>query len=512
MKKKLLFWIDFGFIHFGIAKALQDAYDSDFFAIIDINDKAKEFFETQNIVKFKNIWYYLDETKNWHNKPNIKYLKSFEEKYKINLWSVAYTDRAFFRFNKYYNFSYDNVLSILEQECRFFERILDEVEPDFLLLWVTNAHNTHLLHQICKAREIEILMFTPTRFGNRFTISHDYDKLDERELDNVMKLSNKLNDKNLSNYLEKYDPQKIIFKKSKLGYQSFKSERYKAVLKFFISKLDESYKIRYSYMGRTKWALLKEKFSRKIEKYRIENFMKKNFIQKIDQQTNFIYFSLHSEPERALLIGAPYFDDQFSLIMYISKSIPIDYKLYVKDHPAMRKFNWRPISYYSELMKLPNIEFLHPSVERDEILKNCSLVMSVGGTTAVEAAFFKKPSIIFQENDLPLIPSIHRIKNLDELPNTIRSALNEKIDASKLNNYLKIIDTNTFFLDLESINTDFAYTFGFKGPNIDGKLPSDKVKQFLDKNKIQFKKLALEHIKKIEQYNNKNEKSHLHSS
>ena len=44
MKDKLLFYIDNYFVHFGIAKAIQEKYDCDLFAIIDVDAKAKKNF------------------------------------------------------------------------------------------------------------------------------------------------------------------------------------------------------------------------------------------------------------------------------------------------------------------------------------------------------------------------------------------------------------------------------------------------------------------------------------
>ena len=39
---------------------------------------------------------------------------------------MLYNDRIFFNFNEFYRFSSDHVLTIVEQELRLFEKILDE--------------------------------------------------------------------------------------------------------------------------------------------------------------------------------------------------------------------------------------------------------------------------------------------------------------------------------------------------------------------------------------------------
>ena len=60
MTKKVLFYINANFTHFAIAYFLQKKYDCDLYAIVDITNKPKKFFETQKLVNFKKIWYYHD--------------------------------------------------------------------------------------------------------------------------------------------------------------------------------------------------------------------------------------------------------------------------------------------------------------------------------------------------------------------------------------------------------------------------------------------------------------------
>ena len=44
MKDKVIFWLDQDFTYYGIANYLQKKADCDFFAIIDVTNKVKNFF------------------------------------------------------------------------------------------------------------------------------------------------------------------------------------------------------------------------------------------------------------------------------------------------------------------------------------------------------------------------------------------------------------------------------------------------------------------------------------
>jgi len=95
MKQKLLFYLDFWFTHFGIAKALTEKYDCIPYAIIDISEKPKKLFHNQQIVKFKNEWCVRDNVSRTTKKLDLEYLEKFERKYKINLWKIAFTTMNF---------------------------------------------------------------------------------------------------------------------------------------------------------------------------------------------------------------------------------------------------------------------------------------------------------------------------------------------------------------------------------------------------------------------------------
>ena len=163
MKPKLFFWIDSAYAHFGLAKYIHDNFDCELFSMVEVPDEPKKFFQSQKLVKFTKIWFYYDYILKTKRKPDLDYLKSIEEKYNMSLWLIAANDRFFNHFNKFYKFSSDEILSILEDEIKLFEMVLDEVKPDFLIMFETHQQHNHIFYEICKARNIKILLTTTTR-------------------------------------------------------------------------------------------------------------------------------------------------------------------------------------------------------------------------------------------------------------------------------------------------------------------------------------------------------------
>ena len=497
MKDKIIFWLDGDITSFGIAKFLQEKYASEFFAIVDVTDRVKKFFEEQKLVKFEKTWYYHD-----HVLPktimDLEYLSNFEKKYHLNLWLLALNERLFYRFNYFYKFTRNEILSILEQECKMFETILDEVKPDFLIMKTTDMHHNQIFYQMCRSKGIKVMMLEQSRFGHKCLVTQERDKIDYvsslMDLESTNKTIGDLQDflkaNNLSAQLNTYTTKFI----------TSKWEKIKAALNFLFVSTNTNIKTHYTYFGRTKFKVLKKSLTDLIvEKYR-EIFISKNLKKEIDDKTPFVYFPLHQEPERVLLIGSPFYTNQIETVRHIAKSLPSDYKLFVKEHPTQTIRGWREISFYKEILEIPNVELLHPSVSSEQIMKKCSLVITVGGTAGLEAAFYQKPSIIFADMGYGVLPSVHRIKSVTELPDAIRISLQKTVNLNDLGKYVDIVEKNSFEFDHTGFQIEYSNYFYYGGHLADVEIPEEKMKSFLEEHRSILEQITSEYIKKIKQH------------
>ena len=132
---KILFWIGANYTHFCIAKFFQKKTDYEIFGIFDVTNKPRKFFQTQKIVDFKKIWFYHDAIDEVDKKPDLKFLEEFEKKYDIPLTALVFSERIFMESNEFYRFGTDQILRILELECRFYVDVLDEVNPNFIFMF-----------------------------------------------------------------------------------------------------------------------------------------------------------------------------------------------------------------------------------------------------------------------------------------------------------------------------------------------------------------------------------------
>ena len=248
--------------------------------------------------------------------------------------------------------------------------------------------------------------------------------------------------------------------------------------------------------------VMTSQFMRGFEDWYMDLAADKKLAAAIDNSDSIIYFPLHQEPERVLLIASPFYTNQLETIRHLAKSIPVNHKLYVKEHPTQSIRGWRELSFYKQILDIPNVVFLHPSVSSEEIMKNSSLVVTVGGTSGLEAVFYKKPSIIFSDMIYEKLSSVTKIVSLNELPQTIKQSLYKEVNLEELDKFVTLIEKNSFNFDHTGFQLDYINYFYFGGHYADVEISVEKMKAFLNihKNKLEF--LAEQFIKKIHQHKN----------
>jgi hypothetical protein len=496
-KKKILFWITGNLMPFGLAHTLSMKTDYELYAIIDMEKKTKKFFTEQDIIPFKKIWFLDDHIKIQKKKPNLDYLKSFEKKYDIRLWKIVYFEKLFLKYNKYHKFSHDEILSLLEDECKFFEKIVDDVKPDFFSLKLTDSHDMHLLYEICKSKGTKILMLMQSKLGSKYVISND----DFLNLKN-QKIEHETHVQSFDE-AQKFWDQKKRFNEVKKVTEPIIS--IKTLLKpqqvkniFHSISFDSEQKLRFDNYGKNKFNVLFKMGSLLIKSRYRKKFIDTFFKRSIPKQNKFIYFPLIYEPGRILLMGNYFYTNQLDIIENIAKSLPVDYELFVKEAPGQEAQYWREISFYKKILAMPNVKLIHPSVNHYEMIKNCSIVISIPDSYGLEAAFFAKPSIVFGRVDNSDLSSVHRINRLEDLSKIINSSLKEKVDLKDVNKFIDRLKDNSIELDTLSLSSEDNPFYGHVLPHVE--VINTKVKRFLNNRKTYFDILADEHIKKIQSF------------
>ena len=494
MKHKIIIWLGSDFTQYLICYFLQNRIDCELYAIIDTTSKIKPFFENQTLVNFKKIWFYHDKISIQNVSPDLEYLKNFETEFNIDIWKLAINERIFYRFNDYYKFSRNEILCIEEQSCKLFEEILDEVTPDFFLTKEPSFHHLELFYQMCLQSKIQVLMINQPNLGKSAMVSNKCRIPDFIKNYQSTALKNRNFDE-LRNYLEKLETGDSI--KNYLERHGGKKYNFLLAASKFLKSNNSTEKTNYPYYGRTKFNVIKNEFKNSQIRRKRKSFIEKTLQKNVNLQTNFVYYPLAVDMERNLLITAPMYTNQIEILRHIAKSLPVNYELFVKENPGQSSRNWRSLEEYNEILSIPNLTLIHPSFSSKKLIENSSLVISIGGTSGLEAAFYETPSIIFSEIGYDVLPSVFRVKNIDELSSTIKNALNTKVQSQDLDRYISLLENEIFSFDTLEFVSDLKDELFLSGHLHDNSISEDQIMKIIKKHESLLKNLTDEHIKKI---------------
>ncbi len=157
----------------------------------------------------------------------------------------------------------------------------------------------------------------------------------------------------------------------------------------------------------------------------------------------YFYFPLSLEPEVALLIINWRNRDQLKLLEHISESLPVGYKLYVKEHPGML-MGKRPWGFYRRIARIPSVRLIHPSVNSYEIIGRATGVITATGTVGIEAIAMGKPVVLLSRAAYESCSGVFRIRDLMELPGVLQALVKGfQADEENLKKFLLAYEQRT---------------------------------------------------------------------
>ena len=186
-------------------------------------------------------------------------------------------------------------------------------------------------------------------------------------------------------------------------------------------------------------SLLIERLRQKNKYLDVEMSLKTAFLKKITQQISFrelnnlsssfdglgnerfIYFPLHLHPETATLIWGRWGHNQLELIKQISRVIPNDCYIYVKEHKVAA--GRHKIGFYKEISKLPNVKIIEMNTNSFDIIEESSAVATISGTAGFEAICQNKKGLLFGDADYVNLPNVIKCYDCSELRLNIKQAL-----------------------------------------------------------------------------------------
>jgi hypothetical protein len=364
------------------------------------------------------------------------------------------------------------------------KNFLEKEKPDFIFLPAISAMGNRLIYEIAKKKGIKVFVGAETRINQGYILSNDFRTFDGAdEIFQEIKKNNTLREKLQKNtdmakkYLNDFriKPKSYLyvmeeFKKSGQrikGLENLKPKKFFRSIKW-LSKLTFKYlfiKKNKDYSDESPINFFIDKIKRKIRTLIGFN----DLYDKYNEKENFAYYPLHLEPEIAMLVLAPQWTEQKNLIKQIAESLPLSYKLYVKEHPAMIGFRTR--SYYKEIKKIPNVKLIHPNFDSHKIIKDSKLIFTISGTAGWEGIILKKPVITFGDVFYNSLSAVKKVTEISKLGSLTKWALETcKHDEKELEDFVTALISDSAEIKLHEIWE--------KG--VDDKTEKEKLSQFCD--------------------------------
>lgn len=176
-----------------------------------------------------------------------------------------------------------------------------------------------------------------------------------------------------------------------------------------------------------------------------------SFHRNVPLNQKYIYFPLHVDPEASTMVMAHMHTDQTSVIEALSKSIPSDYILVVKEHLPM--IGSRPFGFYRRISRMPRVLIVSPEVNNFNLIRNAGMVAVITGTAAFEAIQLKIPTLVIGASPYScIINSVTSEPSLASLPKAIAEGLRSpKPSDDHIQLYLASILSQSFRMNLDFI-------------------------------------------------------------
>jgi len=159
----------------------------------------------------------------------------------------------------------------------------------------------------------------------------------------------------------------------------------------------------------------------------------------------YVYFPLHYQYDSQLTLrGLPFFNQTY-VIELISRFLPDNYILVVKEHTHAR--GYYPIIDLRRVKKLSNVKLLPPLVNSHPIMQNAKAVITINSSVGFEALFYSKPVVTLGKSFYRNQGMTIDIDSLYDLGKAFESIDTFDVQESKVIDFLWRLEKSTYDFD-----------------------------------------------------------------
>lgn len=462
-----------------LCKRVKEKYPDCEFAIIGSNKYGRDFFIKQSDIQYLFFDDVSEEKANFNDDINFNIIKNFEKQSGQFVWKLVSSDRkiggAFLHNSLGYGSKYQNnrkyILKKIEREITAIDNIFKKFKPDVFIPAIAMGNTSVGIYEgMCQIYSAQYSVVTISRVKNYCSFSDNamlnLDRIDSetRRMIDESKLPSRGACKLYNDLMKEIEKPDYFDSETK---REFKVDTlfllrhliFKPILLFiealfYCIKHQECHTLKGSYIRGLYKGL------------QYLNVSSKGFGRKLSKTQKYIYYPLHINPEYSTLIQGGLLQDQLVVIELLAKSIPSDWIVYVKEHPATVVYRLRPRSFYKKIESIPNVEIAPTYSDMHNIISNAEMVATMTGTSAWEAVLRGKPVITFSDYINIFDATGLSLKNTDinKMPERLRleicriKSISDKEKSLRIKILLSSILDNSFWISYPKVL--FYYEIG----------------------------------------------------
>lgn len=191
----------------------------------------------------------------------------------------------------------------------------------------------------------------------------------------------------------------------------------------------------------------------------------------IDYSKNYVYFPLHWQPEKTTSNWGGIFNDQTLALERLSKFIPEDWNIFVKENPKQTEF-MRGKWFFERLKAIKNCIVVPNDTDTYKLIEHSKFVATISGSVGWESIIRGKKILIFGMAWYKTLPGVFTFNN----KLTLNEIISYKIDKHEIEKKM-----GELYSKVEEGFVYREYHFDFFGKKYDSKENTAKLVTFCKK-------------------------------
>ena len=372
----------------GVADELEETSTDCCFISADLNFKRNQTFHYED--KLKSVMASLDLAS--------ELIRIRNEYPKTNFNLIIQSEREYCYFPWFFNqkpVCKETIYRHMAALFIIFENYLNDTRPDLVVSEMVTGLVDGVLFDVASKRGIPYLGIRASKLTNGIVFC---DNLYDRPVGFVERLHSRLSISEKAIELSKQHIQSLnrsietphYMEASRRKFQFFSVRKVGTFLKRYITERPKraevtlyNHDLLYPFLEHLK----------KFRNARWSSFDDDLIDAQLSAGQKFFLYPAHYEPEASTSIRAFYYSDQVGLIKHISKMLPVETTLIVKEHKGNNGF--RDPRFYRELRYLPNVLIASPGYPTQTLINKACAVMVLTGRVGWEALVRGVPVIGF---------------------------------------------------------------------------------------------------------------------